>query len=170
MAIERTFIQQGQGYGSTPVNITAKIGNVVVHTGPVPTVDGIPPRGGIPGGDAGPLVNLFSWTKDSSFVGQQDVEITVDNGLLLMTQTVANYTDITLAGNLIPGNASSFTCFFVENIDGFEIGDPYTEEKINGISQEEHPDPAQLSGQWWWYIPGGSTFTAKLNVAGGNVG
>lgn len=168
MAIERTFIQKGQGYGPTPVTITAKIGNVVVYSGTVPTLNQAPPVGGQSG--PGPSTNLFSWTNDIEFSGQQDVEISVEGGLLLLSQTLANYT----AGGganvkPVPGDANTFRNFWYETIDGVTIGDPFTDEKIDGVPQIEHPEPSQLPGQWWWYLPAGSTFTARLNIAAGNV-
>lgn len=165
----RTFIQQGQGYGSTPVDVTVKIGGTVVYSGTIPTLDEPPPQGGT--GATGPLTNLFSWTNDVNFSGQQDFEVSVDGGLMLMTQTVANYTVLTdSAGNTFPGNATSFGGFWIEQVGNVLIGDPFTNEQIDGIPSPDHPDPTQLTGQWWWYVPNGSTFTATLNVSAGNVG
>lgn len=167
MAI-RTFIQQGQGYGSAPVTITAKIGGVTIYAGPVPTVDGSPPPGGnieIPT----PVSNLFSWTNDTSFAGEQDFEIIVDNGTLLMTSTVANYTNYLVGNVIMPGSETVYNGFWTEVIDGAVISDPFTNEKIDAVPQIEHPDPGALDGQWWWYINGGSVFSATLNVSVGNV-
>lgn len=172
--VTRTFIQQGQGYGSTPVNVTVKLDGNTVYSGVIPTVDQAPPQGGT-GEGSGPVTNLFSWTNDTSFSGTQDFRVEVaPGGILLMTQTVANYTETVdnIAGNVvvIPGNVNGFLGFWTEQIGDASIGDPFTNETIDNVPQEEHPDPGQLSGQWWWYVSGGSVFAATLNVPQGNVG
>lgn len=165
----RTFIQQGQGYGIVPVEIVAKIDGNVVFSGAVPTTNPPVPPGGT-GTGSGPTQNLFSWTNDVTFAGQQSVEITVTGGTLLMTQTVANYTKyLDGTGNTQPGNETTYTGFWTEVIDGITISDPFINEAIDGVLQIEHPEPGSLDGQWWWYVPNNGVFTAILNVAAGNV-
>lgn len=164
----RTFVQQGQGYGATPVNITVKIDGNTIFSGPVPTVDAPPPT--LPNLDLQITSNLYTWTNDVSYSGQQTFELTVNDGSLLLTKSFANYTPIydEATGNITPGNESTYASFFYEMVDGVIINDPFTNEQIDGVPQIEHPDPASLSGQWWWQIPNGSTFTATLNTNAGS--
>lgn len=168
--VTRTFIQQGQGYGSAPADITVKIDGNVIFSGTVPTVN--QPLPVLPDPNIELTSNLYSWTNEVLYKGQQDFELTVNSGTVILTTAIANYT-ITLdpvTGNLVPGNESIYAQFFREEVDGIMITDCFTEEKINGISQEEHPIPGTFNGQWWWTITEGSTFTALLNTDWGNVG
>lgn len=157
----RTFIQNGQGYGPTPVAIVAKIDGNVVFSGNVPTVN--QPLPILPDPNVNITTNLYTWTNDLTFSGEQDFELTVENGTLLLTKSLANYSD------LVPLSTEEYNPFFYEIIDGVKIYDAFTNEKIDGVTQIEHPDPASLTGQWWWVIPSGSTFTATLNIMAGNA-
>ena len=147
----RTFIQKGQGYGSTPVNITAKVDGITVYTGTVPTVDTpLPP---LPQTDSNFGSNLFTWTAEYTFQGTQNMEITVSGGTLLITDTLANneYTP------------STFTSPYSEVIDGITYYDPFTGETLNGVALEGPPDNT-LPGQWYWPVPAGGVFSATVNI------
>lgn len=166
----RTFRQQGIGYGPA-TNVTVKIDGTIVFSGPVPTLDQPPPS--LPNPNLQITDTLYTWTNDVSYSGQQSFELTVSSGMVMLTEALANYTDLfnPATGNVvIPGNANDYLVFFEEVVDGVTLTDPFTNEAIDGEPQIEHPDPTQLRGQWWWIVPAGSTFTATLNTSAGNVG
>lgn len=171
--VTRTFVQKGQGYGAEPVRITAKIGGNVVFSGSVVTVD--EPRPALPNLDWQMDSNLYTWTNDVSYHGQQDFELTVQNGTLLFCDSLANYTMYTdpVTGNVMPGDDSHYGAFYFEETvtptGNVIVYDPYTEEAIDGITQMPQPGVYEYPGQWWWTLPAGSTFTAKLNIFAGNV-
>lgn len=147
----RTFIQTGQGYGNTTVSITAKIDGITVYTGPVATADTPVPALPQIGTNFGS--NIFTWTNSYEFQGTQNMEITVTGGTLLLTDTLAN-------SQFYP---TTFTPPYFQVIDGVTYSDPFTDEKINGVALTG-PYDATLSGQWYWTVPAGSTFTATVNI------
>jgi hypothetical protein len=148
----RTFIQKGQGYGSSTVSITAKIDGITVYTGNVDTVD--TPLPALPQTESNFGSNIFTWNNSYSFQGTQSMEITVTGGTLLVTDTVAN-SEV---------NPSAFYTPFSQVIDGVTYYDPFTDEKINGVVTVGPPE-STLPGQWYWTVPAGSTFTATVNIS-----
>lgn len=152
----RTFTQRGQAYGSVPTSIVAKIDNVVVFSGAVDTVNApMPP---LPNDELDVGTNLFTWQKPVDFSGTSELEITVAGSPLLLTTTVADY--VNAADSSVTGG------FYSIEIDGVKYGDPFTDEKINGVVQAGPYNP-ELPGQWFWKIQPGSTFTTTVNVNAG---
>jgi hypothetical protein len=152
----RTFKQLGQAYGSTPAEIVAIVNGTVVFSGAVPTTDTplpVLPDESVSG------TQLFTWTNTVDFSGTQSFSISVTNSPLLLTDTLADY--------VISNVTSKFGGFYHHNIDGVTIGDPITNAAIDGIPMQRGPDSTNLTGQWYWTIPAGSTFTATLNVDAG---
>ncbi len=152
----RTFTQKGQAYGAVPCNITAKIDGVVVFSGTVPTADTPPPP--LPDSELDLGVPLFSWTKPVDFAGTCELEIAVSGSQLIITDTAADYVD--------PRDSSVTGAFYKIEIDGVVYGDPFTNEKIDGVAQVGPYDP-ELPGQWYWIVNPGSTFTTTVNIFAG---
>ena len=151
----RTFKQLGQGYGSLPTTLVAKIDGVEVFSGEVTTIN--QPFPTIPDLSLKIDNSLFSWTKTTDFLGTLTMEISVQGSPLLLTNTVADYFVDT------PDNQGVFTSFYSVEKDGTTYYDPFDHETMDGVSVSRIDDPA-LSGQWWWGIMPGSTFTATVNV------
>jgi hypothetical protein len=174
----RTFKQYGQAYGSVPASITATIDGVQVFSGPVYTVDEPLPT------DSTLIVGstLFNWTNTVDFAGTQSFSISVTGSPLRLTTTVANYRYIfpypptfelpADSGNFVVPDADSlindYAFFYIANIDGIQIEDPFTNVVIDGVPRQRGPNNADLPGQWQWIIPAGSTFTATLNITAGS--
>jgi hypothetical protein len=154
----RTFTQKGQAYGSVACKITAKINDAIVFSGEAPTVNTpIPP---LPDRTIDLGVDLFSWSKPVDFSGTCKLEITVDDAILMITDTTADYVD--------PQDSSKTGVFYNVEIDGVVYGDPFTDVKINGVTQVGPYDPA-TPGQWYWQVDPGSVFTAIVNINAGAV-
>ena len=151
----RTFKQTGQGYGSLPTTITAKIDGQIVFTGPVETSN--QPLPVLPNLDFRCDNTLFSWTRDTAFSGTIALEISVDGSPLLLTETVADY----LVNSA--DNQGVFNGFYSFDQDGVIYADPLSNETIDGILVSRDND-TELTGQWYWTIMPGSTFSATINV------
>ena len=156
----RTFKQYGLAYGSSPTTITAKIDGVEVFSGQVTTVD--QPLPTFPNPNFNIENTLFSWTKDSSFSGTTIMEISVQGSPVLLAPTLANYSVDS------PENQDIFSPFYRYEVDGVIYSDPLSNESINGTSvfrgREEN-----LTGQWYWLVSAGSTFTATINVQASQI-
>ena len=152
----RTFKQFGQGYGATPAVVTASIGGTVVFSGDIPTVDS--PIPSLPN----PTVigtELYTWTNTVDFAGTQSFSLTVQNSTVLLTDSFADY--------IIANDSTQFGVFYSYTVGNILISDPFTGEAIDGIALQRKSDDSELTGQWYWKIPAGSTFTATLNVSAG---
>ena len=154
----RTFQQFGQAFGSTPATITASINGTVVFSGEIPTLDTpLPPFPSFPSFTG---VNIFTWTNTVDFSGAQSFSISVENSQLLLGKTLADH--------VIANNLAQFSGrFYSYDIDGVLVRDPFTNVTIDGVAQQRGPDNSELSGQWQWLIPAGTTFTATFNVNAG---
>lgn len=160
----RTFIQQGQGYGSTPVSIVATVNGSQVFSEVISTLN--QPLPDLP---FGPFtgVNLFSWTNEVSFQGTWSYVITVTGGTLIMGDTVANYVSEPSFGGS-PKTAEGFGYFWLtpynENLLMF---DPLSNVSINGIAKTVDRSNGPETGQFYWILPAGSSFSATINVRPG---
>jgi hypothetical protein len=161
----RTFKQYGQGYGNTSVTITVKLDSQTVFSGPVETIDQETPW-------KAHGVELCSFVgPDVSFNGTLPLEISVANGDLLLSETLANYSNVYITDaqgnvNTYSSGSDEFAMFYQTTIDGVTYSDPFTDEKIDGVLQDGPPNP-EYTGQWGWVIRNGSTFTATLNIQPG---
>ena len=160
----RTFKQYGQGFGSDPVSIIAKINDVIVFEGDIPTVDEPLPL-------QPDLIDnfdnvLFSWENTVDFAGTANVEITVGgSGTLMLTATVANY----ITGN-IETSTDVYGSFYSYTEEEVAIFDPFTNPKINGVDVVRVRDwvpTTPLDGQWMYTLASQSTFTGTLNINAG---
>jgi hypothetical protein len=157
----RTFKQQGQGFGSSTVNITATIDGIQVYNGPINTIDQDPSDT-----YTGTMVDLFTWEiADRTFTGTQSMQITVTGGSALMLgDSLANYTNLMS----VESSTQEFGGFYYEFIDGVNFGDPLSAVTIDGVAHTRQTD---LPGQWYWVISSGTTFscTVNINTGGGDV-
>jgi hypothetical protein len=151
----RTFKQQGQAFGGTPVSITASIGGVQVFSGQIATLD--QPVPALPDPAYETWADLFTWTNTVDFAGTSAMSITVTGGTLLLTDTLANY---------CRGQTDIYASFYSDTSQGFTCFDPLSGITINGVAQTAGHS-AQLSGQWYWTIPAGATFDATVNIQSG---
>jgi len=152
----RTFKQFGQGYGATPATVTAIIGGTTVFSGNVPTVDS--PMPSLPDLEV-TGTELYSWTNTVDFAGTQSFSLSVQNSTVLLMYSFADY--------YVANNSAEFGPCYSYALGNILICDPFTDVAIDGISLQRGTDENQLSGQWYWTIPAGSTFTATLNVSAG---
>jgi len=167
----RTFKQLGQGYATEPLTIIASIDNVIVYEGIIPTVDqnGSTDPGTIPDifGE-----QLFTWELDTAFSGTVDMSVTVAGpGRLFLTSTLANYVQILAPDSVIEpryyinSGPDVFGFFYQKQMEDYVLGDPMTNVKISGVPQTTSHGPL-ASGQWNWFIEGGDTFSATVNIGG----
>ena len=149
---DRTFRQHAIAFGSTPTQVVCQIGGNTVYSGSVTTLNESLPE--LPNATYSIDTVAWSWQANAEFSGSQEVSITVTGSPLLLADTLAN--------NPL-GNVANFTPFYSTEQSGVTFNDPYTNEAIDGVAQSRSFDPA-MTGQWWWVIPGGSTFTATMHV------
>jgi hypothetical protein len=154
----RTFTQKGQAYGNVACKITAKIDGAVVFSGEIPTANTPIPL--LPDSTIDLGVDLFSWSEPVDFSGSRELEITVDDALLMITDTNADYVD--------PKDSSKTGVFYHVDVDETIYGDPFTDVKINGVAQVGPYDP-NMPGQWYWRVDPESVFTAVVNILPGVV-
>lgn len=163
----RTFQQYGQGFGSEPVGLIAKINGVVVFEGTTTALDEPLPLQPDVADDFHSV--LFSWENTVDFAGTAEMEITITGpGTVILTKTVANYT---LANNNNPPlGPDSFLPFYHYTEEGQTVIDPMSNPQVNGLAIARDRDPeteSPLTGQWWYTLPTGAVFTATVNVLAG---
>ena len=107
------------------------------------------------------MPTLFTWTNTVDFAGTQSFSITVTGSQLLLDFTAANYPPRT------DSDSARFASFYFQTVNGVTVSDPFTNVAIDGVAMQRGPDNSELSGQWQWLIPAGSTFTATFNVNAG---
>jgi hypothetical protein len=148
---DRIFQQWALAYGSTPCQVVCQIDGNTVFSGAVTTID--EPFPSLPDAEyVGPPV-AWSWQDSADFSGTKQYTVSVTGSDLLLAQTFAN--------NPLTYPTDWFTTFYQQEIDGVIYADPFTEESIDGVAQSGPFQPSQ-SGQWWWRIPAGSTFSELL--------
>ena len=156
----RTFKQMGVAFGDQPLEITAKVDNVVVYQGPVTTLNEPFPE--LPNSNYHVTNELFSWTTDLFFTGSQVIDITVGSGAeLLVATTAGNYTPIPdpNTGNIISSGPDNYITFRIQ-----QFGNTY----INGTlidSQTINHD--ELPGMWWWRLASGDSFVENITIMPG---
>jgi hypothetical protein len=168
----RTFKQRGRAYGPAPVNVVTKINGVDVFNGAISALN-IPPTSIIFPDDFSTVKDLFTWTADVDFDGTVEMEVSVTDGELLLTETVANYATIIDDANPPPGISSGADGFgkfyFPADGDESKIADPMSNVMIDGVSQSVVRKEGQ-TGQCYWLIPAGVTFTCTLTIKSGFEG
>ena len=156
----RTFKQMGVAFGDQPLEITAKVDNVVVYQGTVTTLNEPFPE--LPDSNYHVTNELFSWTTDLFFTGPQVIDIAVGSGAeLLVATTAGNYTPILdpNTGNVISSGPNNYITFRIQ-----QFGNTY----INGTlidSQTINHD--ELPGMWWWRLASGDSFVENITITPG---
>lgn len=175
MAI-RTFRQKAMGFGSVPVNITAKINGVTVFTGDVVTDVNPPPP--LPDASINLGEPIFSWTNpDIAFQGTAYMEVTVNNSItddcfLMLTDTIANYltsrdSNTKLVNFYGPNIFGYFYSVTVNDPQGDWVSsDPQTDVVIDGVPVEPHP-LRSYPGQYYWKLLPQQTLTCSVNIQRG---
>jgi hypothetical protein len=148
----RTFRQYALGFGSNTAQVVCQIDGNTIFSGPVTTL--YQPRPSLP--DPGQAIDniAWSWQGDADFTGSQNMSLTVTGSELVLGTTSANnpYAD-----------AAVFDWVFQKEVDGTFYYEPFSNVSIDGVPVSK-PNQADLTGQWWWAIPAGSTFSATLNI------
>ena len=155
----RKFVQNGQGYGSSAVEIRAKIDGVTVFEGAVRTLDEAVPQV-LPAADITPG-KIFEWQSTVEFSGTFALEIEVLSGGALLIAS-------TLADHINPLSPESLGTFYT---DENGIRDPLSAVAINGVPDTvpvRNSDPENiLDGQWCRIINTGDVLTAQITVQPG---
>lgn len=172
----RTFRQKAMGYGTTPVNITAKINNNVVFTGNIITDINPPPL--LPDFSIDLGDPVFSWTHDDiNFQGSFDMEIMVNNAasddcFVYITDTQANYI-LTYDGNMTHYFGDDvFGSFYYTTVDDPEdlppwiATDPTDNVTIDGVPTLPHPT-RNYPGQCYFTLRPQQVLHCTVNVLSG---
>lgn len=165
----RTFQQHGLGYSEEPITITATINGIVAYQGPVVTINEPVPMDMSDPNDYASADVLFSLVQTVEFNGSAEIEIVVEgNGTLMLAKTLANYSPMYTKNpdgttTVSSSGPDGYLGYFYQRIDEVVYSDPYVSSAIDGIEvpRPRTTDPA-ITGQWFYMIPAGSTFTGTL--------
>jgi hypothetical protein len=172
----RTFKFFGKAYttGSTP-SVTLEFNNQVVYTGNIPATTGV-----TPGKNGEDLIEMFTFTADTSVTGSIPIEMSVVGGDLFWGIFTANY-----AGNIVeidPNNPGSDpknpnTIIVTPTVDVYgpvffptPESDGRNNVKIDGVDAPPRVvlNPAE-SGTWQYLVRNGSVLTCTQEVDGAIV-
>jgi hypothetical protein len=153
----RLFRQHAQGYGSQPTNVTVKIDGVDIYSGSVSTINTPVPC--LPDSDVKINNVAWGWDDTAEFAGTRELSISVSGSPLLLAETLANNPH---AGNIQP--EMEWLAFYCKDINGVKYFDPLSNQAIDGVAQRTAAQGVGNTGQQWWIIDAGSTFTATVNV------
>jgi len=155
----RTFKQFGIAFGSQIANITAKIDNTVIYQGPVTTLNESYPT--LPNLDYTVTNELFTWTTDVNFSGQQTLEISIDeHAVLLLASIKANYSPVPIGNTYVQSSGP----------DGYVAlkSDQFGNTYVNGdLVPSASIDHSTLPGLWWFQVPNGGNFVENFTVLPG---
>jgi hypothetical protein len=174
----RTIKLLGQGFGSSPVSITATVDGATVYTGTINTVDEP-----VPAQYTGKGSDMFSFTVDTTFSGTKPVTIAVTGGTLVTTVTLGNYAMIKNPA-LTPEEAATFDFDDPDNVppeveskggyfipgsdsDFGAIGryDSKNNVTIDGVPQVKgDPTGREQFADWFWTVNSGSTIAFDSNI------
>ena len=150
----RTFQQHALGFGIIPAQVIFQINGNTVFSGAVTTLD--QPRPSLPNPEYSVDNVAWTWQDDAEFSGTKSITVSVSDSPLLLANTLADNPY---------SNVVNYSAFYTVEIGNVSYADPFTNETIDGIAQSGPYNP-ELSGQWWWHIPAGSTFSATMHVTG----
>jgi hypothetical protein len=156
----RTVKIFGQGFGSTPAEISVTLNENVIYTGEIPTID--QPVYTLPNLEvANTVPQLCDFEIGMDVSGTIPMTCTVLSGTVIFAQILANYCVLDNTDPVIGSGPDVFN-----NIDG--IGDARSNVYINEIAQAiNHTE--ELSGTWWFTVPAGSVFRYDLDVQAGTA-
>jgi hypothetical protein len=135
------------GDPASPATLVVNFNGTEVHSGTVPTVAPYVSEDNIID-----CVALCSWPTDTELAGVLPVSVTVTNGDLKLKQ-------ITIGSFAPPGTPDTDPepgAVFIENLD-IPAGDTKTNVRINGIPVTKKIAHPELTGEWIWWVPAGST-------------
>lgn len=180
---QRTFRQWGQGFGFSPVVITATIDDQVVYQGPVPTYAKSCERP-----NHHPEL-IFQWQAPIEFDGTKSFRIAVSGGTLLLAETEANhllvanlaspigdrlattskFDDGVVGRGVHPGGPDLFGSFYQFELEPDKLcTDPLSNVRINGEPRQADRNEADgMTGQWYWQVGNGDVFESDINVIAG---
>jgi hypothetical protein len=166
---QRKFKQMGESYGIQPVHVVATIDGVEQcrrYIDPVAEKLPVLPDHQKHGTD------LFEWTEPKDWAGTRSMTIAVTGGLYLLTDTMATYglyrdfSALIHPPPLKPAGPTRWAMPYTTVIDGVTYKDPLTDIVINGMTQARERT-MDVTGQWYWVIPDGGTFSCTINIQPG---
>lgn len=167
MATNRTFQFIGNGYGNTPVTLTATINSTEIFSGPIPTLDQTP----IIYDPAGQVV-LFSINDSAAlntdFSGSLPMTVVASGGYSVNFGVIlSNYYQGNVNVDPNAGTVDHFgSCYTGTPINSQGSLDPRSSVVIDGVPQIQHRPP---NGVWNYGVPSGSTITYNFNISTGQV-
>lgn len=151
--LNRTIQFFGKAYGEKPVQIIATVDDVVMFSGPIPTVNDVPPTRGLPESEQ---EVLFTIPLNVKFHGILNMSIEVASGTCLILGVIK--------GNYNPQHDGTTTT--ATEFGPVFNGDARSSVRINGILQPlPERTSEELRGTWSWTVPWGCTFSHILNIA-----
>jgi hypothetical protein len=159
----RTYQFFGRAYASAgQVNITVTFNGTQRFTGPVTTQAGPV----IPDTD---LIQLFTFTEDTSVTGAIPLQIQVTGGSLVFGIIRGNYTGIVdetdyHADPVVPDYAISPENYWDDVNNNTRASDGKDNVMINGVAKTRNVIRDADTGDWWYTIPDGGVFTCDYFV------
>ena len=145
---DTNFKQHALAFGDTNATVTVTLDGAVIYQGEVNTLN--TPAPSLPNLDYTIDNNAWTWTLADPPHGTRSYQIAVAGATLILADTLIQDTN---------GDWSSPYA----GPAGNTLTDPLFDATIDGVAVSAG-ERAQLSGQWWWKIPAGSTFAANLRV------
>lgn len=147
----RTFQIFGKAYGPEPVTVVAKVDNVEVFNGTVPTVN--EPLPTLPTTDFEETQALtgsviFEFTKPLDWEGVVNLNIAVfapGSGHLILTEKTGNFLPPSDAEDVFESLENPY------NYEGVTYSDPLVNVTLNGVSRQRTYDPS-ITGDYWWQL------------------
>ena len=166
MAANRTFQFMGNGYGDTPVTVTATINSTIIFSGTVPTISGVP-DGYTPENHV-VLFSVDSADLNTDFSGNVPMTIVISGGNSVnFGQINSNYYQGNVATDPNAGTVDHFDqCYNGTPINSHESQDPRSSVVIDGVTQTQVRPP---DGTWNYSVSTGSTMTYNFNIGIGQV-
>ena len=166
MAQNRTFQFMGNGYGDSPVTVTATINGTTVFSGAVPTIPGVPT-------EYNPDAQVVLFSIDSAdlntdFSGNVPMTVTVagSNGASF-GRIMSNYYQGNTGVNPAAGTADNFDdCFVGVPVNSESSVDPRSSVTING---QAHTPARPPEGTWNYHLNDGESMTYNFNISVGQV-
>jgi hypothetical protein len=155
----RTVKIFGQGFGSTPAEISVTLNGNVIYTGAVSTLD--QPVYALPNLDLTSVVpELCDFEIGMDTNGTVPMTCTVLNGTVIFAQILANYCVIANTDPVVGTGPDVFG-----STDG--LGDARSNVAIDGVAQTINHE--ELAGTWWFTVPNGSVLTYDLDIGAGTA-
>ena len=167
MAANRTFQFMGNGYGNTPVTVTATINSTQVFSGTIPTLDQA-------AGPYDPAAQVVLFSIDDSaalntdFSGSLPMTVVASGGYSVNFGVInSNYFQGNVDNNPRVGTVDNFgLCYNGQPVNSQGTSDPRSSVVINGVPQIQYRPP---DGAWNYNVPAGGTMTYNFNIGLGQI-